>query len=1125
MLGKILNNSALVLLLVFLSSSIVLPELPVDVENGGLEVSGRIKNEKKKSLDSALVTIMDSTGRKVLDEIYTDQKGKFSVKLDYNQFVRMYFSHEGYVTMFGTFDTKVPNSKSHKTLFYEAAIVLLDDSSNFNKQTAKIEPFIKVAYNSGFEIFIEDLDHTFAFLDQVTEPNIGNLTLSGVVQDTTADSLNVKLEVIDSLGRVLAETTTDYKGNYKIEAPIMSKSKLKLISDDHHPSSAEIVGLVPENKQEEFFTMKHNFILIPEEEKITESVKSLSEDKISFDPTMGSFTADTMTRKNYEYAVAVSKRRLRLGGALSDPKGGKVVPMEIEVLDGDAMYANYKVDSPRYEIEVPYQSMVHINYKAEGYHPVFVSLNTNMGFDEMDKVTEFNVPLEMFSKDDTDVNPDAFELPVKKFYYDEQVGTFKLDTSAQKEFDKTLKEDDGQILDTAVSNGFLVLEAKVFDPATRDKISDGRVRILNENKAVVSSVSTDKKGRFNTKLGLNKVYYVELEKEGYYPTLVKFDTKVPTGMENKDINQVGFMAPIVHKENEINGKSIPPSLIENKSVTAFYYDPEEDAFIEDMDVYNAFMESVMNYEPPKPKAPTPPRDTIKKLEPILPTSLALNGQATDRLQNPIDGLVIEFLKDGKKVGEAETAEDGTFKTDLPLDENLVAELSKKGYHKSKVAISTAVNDKNGIKDKQLSLPPLVMYKEDDLNANADAFALNERSFVYNEETGEFESNKSVEQQFEKALAVVPNNQKLAIEGKTKDANGKTIGSTMIKVYEGATLIDSVRSDERGNYELLLPYQKDYRVVVEDDGYYRSYAAVSTKTANSDERLVDKKVKGLDLVIVNRKEEKVNKMAFLKPFSRVKYDASKNEFVEVDEVEEDFRENLFIKEQPVEKEKKPKKEKEEKKKKSVNLESKRIASKQIIAAPASNEYIPPTSSSTTAAKQRKDQIMTNKNLAVKSELMSDFHNMMKGVQGAKVQSMRDVNLDMQRIINTGYSVSKPEKDVVNENMLKALETRQMLNQIVAEALGFRRTDVPPVSTDSIFDFELSYKIEHSDLGKGVYVVSKDRVLHKNQITDYIKETEWWFFDDYYKNGEPISEKEYEKELAALKQNAAVIRQMN
>ena len=1118
MINKLLYNSILAAFLLLLSSSIILPDIPVDVEKGKLEVSGRIKNEKKKSLDSSLVTIKDSLGRKILHEYYTDEKGKFKFNLDYDEKVRVFFEHDGYVTMFGTFDTKVPSSKVYKNLYYEATIVLLDDSSNFNKQTAKVEPFMKVAYNSGFEIFIEDLDHTFAFLDQVTEPNVGKLTLSGMVQDSTSDSLNVRIEAIDTLGRVVAETTTDVDGSYEIEVPLMSKTKLSFISKQHHPSNASIEGLVPNANKEEYYTLKHNFILIPEEERITESVKNLQEDEIIFDAETQLFSPDSIVRSHYEYAVAVSKRRLLLAGNLIDTNGGKVIPMEIEVLDGQALYASYEVDSPKYEIEIPYQSDVRVNFKAKGYHPIFVSLSTNMEFDEMDSIKKFNIPIEMFSKDNTDLNSEAFQLPVKKFFYEPIAGVFKMDTAAASEFEDKFSTNDGMILDTAVSTGFLNLSAKLENHATGEKISEGRVRVLNENRAVVSSISTDSKGRFNTKLGLNKVYFLEFEKEGYFPTTIKFNTKVPLGMEHSDITQGGLIAPVVHKEDEINGKIIVPELIENKEITGFVFDKEEDAFIEDMTIYDKFMESVIAYGPPVVEVPKPPVDTVKE-EP-LPTMIAMNGKSLDKLKAPISDLEIDFLQDGKKVTSTSTNENGEYSVELPVDEDFTAEMSKKGYFTETVAFNTSVEDKTQIANKELSLPDFKMYKEDDLDANPAAFDKNISKLAYDDASGTMKADPKVEEEFAKSLAVIPNNQKLAVQGKTKDSKGKSIGSTMIMVYEGATIVDSVRSDEKGNYELLLAYQKDYRVVVEEDGYFRSYAAVSTKTTAASERLVDKKVKDLDLVIVNRKEAKVNAMAFLIPFSRIKFDADKDEFVEISEVEEDFMANLYVKVPPAPKKEKEEKEKKEKVKKSVKLKSEKIAAKQIIANPVLDEnYVPSTVS--TAGAERQAQKKTNRNLAAKSVLMNDFHNMMKGVQGQKVKSMRNVNLDMERILNTGYSVSTPPEEEVNESMVKALETRQMLNQIVAEALGFRRSNIPPISTDSIFDLKFRYRMEHVNSGKGVYQVELDRVLHKSKITVYVKEREWWVFYDFYKDGKLIPESEYERDIAALKQNASAI----
>ena len=1117
MINKLLYNSILAIFLLLLSSSIIIPEIPVDVEEGKLEVSGRIKNEKNKDLDSALVIVTDSTGRKTLHKYYTDEKGKFKFTLDYNEKVRVYFEHPGYVTMFGSFDTKVPNSKIYKNLYYEASIALLDDSSNFNKQTAKVEPFLLVAYNSGFEIFIEDLDHTFNFIDQVTEPNVGKLTLSGMVQDSTADSLKVRIEAIDSLGRIIAETKTDFDGKYEIEVPLMSKTKLVFISDSHHPSNASIEGLVPNANKEEYYNLKHNFILIPEEERITENVKKLNEDKILFNPVTQNFAADKLVRKNYEYAVAVSKRRLLMKGTLIDKNGGVVIPMEIEVLDGDALYASYEVDSPKYNAELPYQSMVRVNFKAKGYHPMYVDINTKMGMNEMDSIKEFIVPIELISEDSAAINSDAFELPAKKFYYDPAAGLFILDTAASSEFAaKLIKliEDGGKILDTAVATGFLMLSAQLINFATGDKIFEGRVKILNENKSEVSSILTDKKGKFSAQLGLNKLYYLEFEKEGYHATRIKIDTKVPKGMENTDINQGGLVALIVHKDDEINGKIVPAELMEDMDVTGYYFSEEQDAFVEDTKVYESFMDAVMAYKPPLAKLPKPPVDTVKEV--ILPTTIALKGKAVDKFNEPLAEIDIDFIKDGKKVTKATTDENGNFKIELPIDQSFVAELSKKGYHTATVSVDTKVEDKKAIIEKEIAIPNLKMYQEDDLDANPVAFKKDMTRISYNPSSMEMKSDPEVQREFTKTLVIIPDNQKLAVKGKTKDANGKTIGSTKIMVYEGAKLVDSVRSDEKGNYELLLAYQKDYRVVVEEDGYYRSYAAVSTKTAVANQRLVDKKVKDLDLVIVNRKEAKINAMAFLKPFSRVKFDADKNEFVEVGEVEEDFMANLFVKPKAAPK----KEEKDEKGKGSVQLEVQSLAVKQIIAKPVSDEdYIPSTV--TTAGAERQAQKNLNRSQAAANTQMNNFHRMMNGVRGQKAKSMRDMNLDMEQILSDGYSVTGPREEPLNDNMIKALETRQMLNQIVAEAVGFRNNKLPPISTDSIFDLNFRFRVEHSTSGRGVYQLEIDKILHKNKITEYVQEREWWFFYDYYKNGVLIDESEYEEELAVYKKNAGVV----
>jgi len=129
--------------------------------------------------------------------------------------------------------------------------------------------------------------------------------------------------------------------------------------------------------------------------------------------------------------------------------------------------------------------------------------------------------------------------------------------------------------------------------------------------------------------------------------------------------------------------------------------------------------------------------------------------------------------------------------------------------------------------------------------------------------------------------------------------------------------------------------------------------------------------------------------------------------------------------------------------------------------------------------------------------------------------------MEQILSDGYSVTGPREEPLNDNMIKALETRQMLNQIVAEAVGFRNNKLPPISTDSIFDLNFRFRVEHSTSGRGVYQLEIDKILHKNKITEYVQEREWWFFYDYYKNGVLIDESEYEEELAVYKKNAGVV----
>lgn len=1109
MYKTLIQNTILLSVLVFLCSSFWLPITPTDkgvnVEPGKLNVQGKIKNEKRKSLDSVRILVKDSSGRKIIAEYFSNDKGRFKLELPFNSTYQVHFEKADYVNMFARFNTTVPKTKLYKEVYYSPSIVLLSEDLEYNKEAVKVEPFMIVSFHKGLDDFYEDINQAINFLDNVIQPNVGKLKLFGSVKDSTNDTINVRIEAIDSLGRVIAETQTQPNGFYELSLPIMNKTKIELVSDKHHKTFTNIETIVPSDKSESNYTLNYDIEAIPLEEKLTETLKTTPVDEIVYNATENTFITDSIAEQKFQKELAVTQKRIRIYGNLNLENPQENGTTTIQVMDGDNLYSESKTDSTSYSVEVPFHSIVHLKYRTAGHHNAFISLNTNVEESEMHKIDAYQIPMQLYSKDNPDVNPEAFTLPVSKYYYNNS--QFETDSLAQAEFLAKLKES-RKILDTAVATGFAKIRGKVIDPGINSKVPDARIRILNENKAMVSSLTTDKKGRFLLSLGLNKVYYLEFDKEEYFPTQIKFDTKVPTGKEGKDFEQAGFQAIILHEETEMEGRKISQDLLQKTPVTSYSYNVEEDLFVEDSMTYALFMEEVMKekvIEKPKDTVPAEPpvvkKDTTPKIIAQVPEKIKFSGMVNTIDNQPISNVNVT-AKEGKQTLDETTSDQfGVYQLKVPFDKKVQVNYTLKDHHPTFIDINTAVADKKDISDTIPNIGIVKVYDKGNLYANYKAFGLAQNSITYNPEKQRFESNQSVKSAFMASLNQVPNNQKLALRGKTKNSKGKSVGSKLIKVYSGAQFIDSVRSDEKGNYTLLLPYQKEYRMVVEEKGFYRSYAAVSTKTNNLKERLVDKKVKNLDLIIVNRNETNINTSIFLKPFTRVRYDVSKSEFVEVEGVESEFLANLYIK--PKEEEKKPKK-------KEYQLASKPVKAETIVAEKVNlSEQTPEAYSSTDDRKQQRNQ---NKAVAVKSEVMQDFHNMMMGFQNNKVASMRDIDLGLQSIVNTGYEVVQKEAPKIDSSVISANQTRLLLNQIVAEALGFRHADVQPVSTDSIFNISFSYRVKHIEEGGGVYRVSRDQVFHKNHIDEYVHVIHWLVIDSYYKNGISISEKDYQTAIA-------------
>lgn len=1084
------------------------------IEEGKLSVSGRIKNEKKKDLDSTLILITDSTGKIHLDSIFSDNKGKFSFELDYNKIYRTYYSKPGYVTIFDEYRTQVPIGKLYKDLAYSVNKTMFSDSSDFNQRAADRHPVLNVSFNKAYDAFFEDFEGVTAFLDEITKPNVGEMNITGVFQDSLTDSFNVQVLALDTLGFELAQTVSDKDGKYQVTVPLMNKIQLKFISGDHYESFAMVNTKVPQDKSATDFNVNQNFVLV---NKIDTTInKDAFENPIARIEHLGEtgeFVENPLVAGIFNDELLINERRILLTGLMFDKLDNSILNTKITVKDGDRIIDEVVTDSNYFEVKLPFEAIAHVYFNSNDYYESFISYNTNLSAEEMQKNKKLSTKVELYSRERTDINPLAFNYPTSKYFYDRKAAAYASDTSASNEFLAILEKSD-EPLGTADSKGFLVIRGMITDPSIGNKkVPDARVRVLDEDKQVLSAFGADKKGRYQTKLGLNKTYYLEVEKEEYLPTQIKFDTRVAQKSSDTTLEQIGVLLPVIHQDNKIGDKPVPASIVEEYPTTAFYIDSTL-TLTEDNDVFDQFAEAVKNYVDPAAEVPTVTlavieeekrkKDELERINKKLPKipELRIAGKIVDERNLPISGALVSLTESNKTLEETKTDSLGNYNIQIPTQKNMDLLVSGDNLHTVKTNVNTIYPDTLEPKSDILVLPDLKAYNKANVSVNPKAFEQNWQAVAYNPSTNSFKLDEETPNEFVNVLKSTPDNQYLLVNGRAKDQKGRNISDAQIVVRANGSVITTLFTDKKGRYDAKLEYQKDYRFEVKKDGYSGTFAALSTKTNNDKERLIDKKVKSLNLLLVSKDEKNLNDKVFYRPYAQVAYDPKSDEFIEVAEVTDEFLADMYIEET-----------KDEDGKKEYQLKSTVVASSyEVSDTKGYKEYVSRAGASKDAAQQRTQ----NKNAASKaaSPFMGVFTDALTGIQQSRRTQIRDVSLTLNEIYNARISLSQQRKLEVDENMVEANEQKSIMNNIIASALGMRG-DADLVSTDSTLNINIIPRINHFVEGTPIYKITRDQVFVERKKIEYVNTVDWWFWNTYYKNNEKINESVYTAELDSLK----------
>ncbi len=124
---------------------------------GHLELRGTVKGEDKKPLDSLLILLTDSTGVEIIDSLYTDSKGKYTLILEYQRRYRIYYAEGGGVTdIYLIVDTEIPVSQEHKERIFQFTLTTLSETDADPTRSVKPILMSTVEFNRRQRVFYQN---------------------------------------------------------------------------------------------------------------------------------------------------------------------------------------------------------------------------------------------------------------------------------------------------------------------------------------------------------------------------------------------------------------------------------------------------------------------------------------------------------------------------------------------------------------------------------------------------------------------------------------------------------------------------------------------------------------------------------------------------------------------------------------------------------------------------------------------------------------------------------------------------------------------------------------------------------------------------------------------------------
>ncbi len=554
----------------------------------------------------------------------------------------------------------------------------------------------------------------------------------------------------------------------------------------------------------------------------------------------------------------VKPGKLNISSKVKNQKGEKLEGVLVSISDStgvlvDTMSTN---KSGAYKFKLSYNQRFKVSYSLDGYKPIFMEFDTKIPR-KKELLDYYYKPLEeIMIHDGLEFNDRAFaNKPLTEVSFLENLDKFDYNPALIDEYL-------GQLVKPNV--GVVILKGIVLNSADAPAKN---VEVLAESiqGELIDKTNTNDNGHYELEVPFQQEATVTFKDNAHHETFVNVNTNIDSSRLKEEFT--------VDTDIKLYSKSDTSS-----NALAFQIPAEEiasssDGFKKDERTAEAFK---------------------KLLETTIYKEVSVSGKllTAQGIRSGIDvdlsGGMVTILAGMDTIRSLSISEDGSFSFRIPANENIRLVFFADSFRTSLVDVESQVN---GDRIEKLNTD-IVLFSLANDSLNVAAFEIPSQRHFFNNITGEFENDANVSEVF----ASVLNGEKedvecagrLPIRGLSRNMEGKKLPGVAISLYENGKLVLTETTDSKGRYRFDLKLKKNYRMVVQKEGYHEFFLNLNTEVPDDQTAVEFKDLVPPVTLIPLQFEDILNPLGFKqKPLAEIHYSNTEGEFTNRDGVFEDL----------------------------------------------------------------------------------------------------------------------------------------------------------------------------------------------------------------------------------------------